>query len=204
MARFWTSDEHFDHHNIIGYTGRPHPNATMMNLDMIERWNSIVGVDDETWLVGDLTLHKRLDKIAMILSRLNGRKILVVGNHDWPFARNGQPRPERDAAYLEAGFEQIVHGQTETTVGGQRMVVCHFPYKGDHGESDRYANLRPVDEGLPLICGHIHEKWRVRDGMVNIGVDAWAGYPVTDAQIIAAVAGGNADCLPWTWPTPAV
>jgi len=32
------------------------------------------------------------------------------------------------------------------TVGNREVLVCHLPYHGDSGETERYAKFRPVAE----------------------------------------------------------
>ncbi|MFX9969596.1 hypothetical protein ABTP69_19195, partial [Acinetobacter baumannii] len=50
---------------------------------------------------------------------------------------------------------------------------------------------RPVDRGLPLLCGHVHDVWNTRDKMINVGVDQWDYYPVSAAQILDLVENSN-------------
>jgi len=46
---------------------------------IIEQWNSVVSPSDKVYLLGDITMKKEyLSSVA----RLNGRKILILGNHD--------------------------------------------------------------------------------------------------------------------------
>jgi calcineurin-like phosphoesterase family protein len=44
-----------------------------------------------------------------------------------------------------------------------------------------------VDDGLPLICGHVHEAWRVRGRMLNVGVDVNDFTPVSQEQVAEEV-----------------
>src|SRR5690606_33637800 len=99
-----------------------------------------------------------------------------------------------------AGFT-LHHGQVDLTVpGGHDVAACHFPYRGDWGDTDRYVEQRPVDDGRWLLHGHVHEKWRQRGRMINVGVDAWGGRPVDEETLAALVADGERDLppLPWT------
>ena len=56
---FFTSDHHFYHSNIIKYCQRPFHSVEEMNEEMIRRWNSVVGVDDTVYYLGDFSLAKR-------------------------------------------------------------------------------------------------------------------------------------------------
>jgi len=48
---------------------------------------------------------------------------------------------------------------------------------------------RPQDitEGYDFyLVGHVHEKWKFRENMCNVGVDVWDFYPVDLKQILKA------------------
>jgi len=49
---------------------------------LIEEWNKVVNKRDLTYILGDITMEK--DQHYYQLDRLNGRKIVVLGNHDMP------------------------------------------------------------------------------------------------------------------------
>ena len=82
MKETWfISDTHFGHKNILEYEKEHRPFNTVeeMNETIIERWNSVVKPKDLVYHLGDFCFGKSALAIA---SRLNGRKILVLGNHD--------------------------------------------------------------------------------------------------------------------------
>lgn len=70
------------------------------------------------------------------------------------------------------------------SVGGRKVLVCHLPYRGDSKDTDRYLAFRPIDEGKWLLCGHIHEKWRQQQRMINVGVDVWDFAPVSEETLV--------------------
>lgn len=47
---------------------------------LIDSWNSVVHKKDTTYILGDISMES--DKPYYMLDRLNGRKIVVLGNHD--------------------------------------------------------------------------------------------------------------------------
>ena len=49
---------------------------------LIDTWNKVVTKRDLTYILGDVTMEK--DDYYFQLDRLNGRKIVVLGNHDLP------------------------------------------------------------------------------------------------------------------------
>jgi len=78
---FLISDTHFSHNNIIRYEYRPFKDTNEMDEYMIEKWNSVVSDNDLVFHLGDVCISgaKRAESI---LKKLNGRKILIEGNHD--------------------------------------------------------------------------------------------------------------------------
>ncbi len=75
MNTFFIADLHFDDENIMNYESRPFKTVSEMNEKIIENWNSVVGDEDRVYLLGDIGNEK-------YVSRLNGIKYLVKGNHD--------------------------------------------------------------------------------------------------------------------------
>lgn len=86
-GRTWLyADPHFYHYNICKFTRhdgtplRPWDDADKMSEEMINNYNMLVHPDDRVYMLGDIAMtRKALDRS---LPRLNGRKILVKGNHD--------------------------------------------------------------------------------------------------------------------------
>jgi calcineurin-like phosphoesterase family protein len=200
VTRFFTADEHFGHANIIRYSGRPFASADDMGEALIKAWAATVGPKDEVWVLGDFALgpiYAALD-LAQLLP---GRKTLVPGNHDrcWPGHRKGG---EKWVAEYEAAGFRVVEAPVELRLAGRDVRLNHFPYVGDSRENkNRYALHRPVDAGKWLLHGHVHEKWRQRGRQVNVGVDAWAGRPVAEDELVRLIEAGPADKepLPWDW-----
>ena len=79
MRYYYISDFHFFHENMnTRMDKRGFESVKAMNEYMISQWNN---KNDEVVILGDLSIEKG-EKINEILRRLNGRKYLVVGNHD--------------------------------------------------------------------------------------------------------------------------
>jgi calcineurin-like phosphoesterase family protein len=47
----------------------------------------------------------------------------------------------------------------------------------------RFIDKRLEDDGNWLLCGHVHEKWKIKNKMINIGVDVWNFSPVSIEDI---------------------
>ena len=199
MSRWWSSDQHFGHTNIIRYCGRPFVDTDAMAAAMVDRWNDVVADSDEVWMLGDLVMNQLAVNLAAHVARLKGRKILVPGNHDacWQGHRKG---PRQVPAYLEVGGVHIADDPSPVVIAGQQLRISHFPYRIDTHHDLRYVEHRPDDDGGWLLHGHVHEKWRQNGRQINVGVDAWDFAPVSDDTISEMIHAGPAhiDCPIYT------
>lgn len=78
---FVTADLHFSDINIIKYENRPFASADDMNKAIIENWNAVVKADDKIFVLGDVSFDIE-EKTKEFISKLNGHKVLIMGNHD--------------------------------------------------------------------------------------------------------------------------
>jgi calcineurin-like phosphoesterase family protein len=92
-----------------------------------------------------------------------------------------------------AGFAEVHQGQTHVSVGNRWVLACHFPYRGDSHDHDRFVEQRPVDQDAWLLHGHVHERWRQRGRMINVGVDAWQCAPVDQSTLVTVIDNGAND-----------
>ena len=142
MIRY-IADMHFDDADIIAYDNRPFDSVNEMNETLAERWNRVVAPDDLTWILGDFCMGDS-DSWARHLSHLNGRKALIIGNHD-----NADT-----VAALRNMFEDVAEYR-EINDSGRRVVLCHYPILGFH---DHYF-------GWTHLYGHLHAsfEWNVTE-----------------------------------------
>ena len=186
VERFVISDTHFGHEstwakfkNPDGSSLRPFSSTEEMDEAMVERWNAKVRPQDSVYHLGDVVIAKR--NLATV-KRLNGRKILIAGNHDI----------FKNKDYYEAGFEEIrgvrvfvdkwvmthiplhpdsvthrfrvnVHGHTH---GGQVMRQCEFPELRHIMEPDprflcvsvEHTNYEPLH--FDEVEARIQQRWK--------------------------------------------
>lgn len=147
MKGVWlTSDHHFGHANLLTFTGadgdyfRGDRFSSVEEMDeyMVERWNSVVKPGDKVYHLGDFTMGLKRHSLD-ICKRLNGRKVLIRGNHD----------KLKLSQYAEH-FKDVrsVH-LLETGISGActHLVLSHVPI---HPHSLR--------SGWVNVHGHTHEK----------------------------------------------
>jgi calcineurin-like phosphoesterase family protein len=168
---FFTSDLHINHRAMLKYCpeARPFPHITAMNEAIVERFNSRVGPDDETYFLGDLALNCSASYLNGILSRLHGKKYLIIGNHDKKLVRKETPRK-----ILEAHFEWI-KWYHEMKVEGVRLILFHFPI--EIWEKKHYGSYH--------LCGHSHGGYPRKPGVLrmDVGVDTNNLYPYSINEI---------------------
>jgi calcineurin-like phosphoesterase family protein len=85
-AVFLVSDTHFGHAGVCRFTEsdgvtkiRPWTDPDEMDEEMIRRWNDRVRPNDKVYHLGDVVINR---KSLATISRLNGDKVLIRGNHD--------------------------------------------------------------------------------------------------------------------------
>lgn len=112
--KFYISDWHYGHKNVLGFDNRPFISIEQMNEELIRRWNSVVSAGDLVYILGDMFWCT--PKIAApIMEQLNGQKILVKGNHDrWHDSKFDKLFVKIDE-YMEIEDE------------GRNVVLCHYP-----------------------------------------------------------------------------
>jgi calcineurin-like phosphoesterase family protein len=115
---FVTSDTHFAHYNIIKYCNRPFSDLIEMHECLIKNWNDIVSPDDLVFHLGDFQMPSDFYILNKIVTRLNGDKILIKGNHDYL----------DDSAYLNAGFLDVCT-IWEGILYNTKFVMCHYQNK---------------------------------------------------------------------------
>ena len=193
MTRFFTSDHHFGHANIINLANRPFNTVNHMNEVMIEKWNAVVKPTDTVYHLGDFALGSIADTLPLA-ARLNGFKVLIVGNHDRIFKGESKKRIKRFDPEYRKVFQTIWKNGGALTISGINVLLSHFPYDSDSHGQDRYKEYRFKDKGIPVIHGHVHQKHQVSFSergtlQVHIGVDAWNFEPVPQETIYELIKG---------------
>lgn len=82
---FLISDLHLGHENSLNFKRadglplRPFSSVEEMDETIIDNWNKVVKPEDKVAVLGDVVINKKhLHKVG----RLNGKKSLIMGNHD--------------------------------------------------------------------------------------------------------------------------
>jgi len=164
MSVWFTSDHHFGHGNIIGYCDRPFGDAHEMNVKMSNYWNEVIMPDDIVYHLGDFSFHS--DKY---IDRLNGRVVLVKGNHD----------NKRHWKCFDLAVDGIALKLAEF-----KCFLTHWPIEVGWKYNHTSPELHLLDVYDFIICGHVHEKWKVKGKNVNVGVDVWDFKPIHVDELV--------------------
>lgn len=166
---YYIADTHFGHKNIFEIeTDRPGKDLKEMQEEMIKRWNNKVTDEDYIYILGDFAFKGKylsFDDIIDLLHRLNGNKILIIGNHDNNYI-------EKLKCYGIVAISDIY----ETYDNGDYVVMCHYPMEiWDHKH-----------HGSIHLHGHTHnsrnEDLKMKN-RYNVGC-MWFNYePVTLQEI---------------------
>ena len=133
---FFTSDTHFNHISILRFCNRPFKDIQEMNQSLIENWNRVVGKDDLVFHLGDFAFGNAA-AWNQILDQLNGKIILIVGNHDMKNMR--QAVVER---FEEVALEMYIE------IDKQPIILNHHPFLCYGGSYDNIWQL----------FGHVHTR----------------------------------------------
>lgn len=159
---FFTSDHHFGHKNILEYEkeARPFASAEEMNERLIDNWNSVVGNSDIVFHLGDFCFGKSNLDIA---KRLNGKKRLVLGNHD------NLPT----ISYLDY-FEKIYGA-----FFWKRCILTHIPVHPNNLGSRAFLNIHGHLHSN-LVTKEIDELWEVESNAGPIIIRRPFPQPIID------------------------
>ena len=173
---YFTSDLHFGHENVIRFDRRPFASAEEMDRVLIGRWNNKVSDADTVYVLGDLSWHND-QKTCEILSQLQGKKILIQGNHD------------RIHGQVRHFFEEVCPYKEVTLPGNISVVLCHYPIL--------FFNRHYY--GAYMLYGHVHnsKEWEITEqhktelqqqgvkcNLFNVGCMVRNYEPVTLDEII--------------------
>lgn len=176
MKTYITSDLHFGHKNIMKFCpitrARFKDDVVYMNQAMVKEWNDLINPEDTVYILGDVAFMSGSDA-GRLINRLNGRKILVEGNHD--------RKTLQDATFRGAFAE--VHKYLDITYNGHKIVMFHYPI----------AEWDQMHRGALHFHGHLHgntsglEKFRARD----MGMDATGMIATLMEDAIASALKGE-------------
>lgn len=162
---WFTSDLHLGHRAAIKMCERPFLTVEEMNESLTRNFNSCVKKNDTVYILGDIAHRTPVVEVNKMISKLNGKRILIKGNHD--------------RKYDEKLFEGI-YDFLEISIHGVNVSLMHYPMMS--WPKSHYGSLH--------LHGHIHSKVEYNqqqqsEGIrrYDVGVDANDYFPVSIEKI---------------------
>ena len=166
--KIWmTSDPHFCHNREFLYAPRGFSNVYEMNEAIVERWNSVVGIDDDVYCLGDIMLNDNEQGIKLLKS-LKGNIHIVLGNHD---------TDTRIDLYSNCWNVVEIELAIKMKYKGYHFFLSHYPCMTSNFDDDK-----PLKQRLISLCGHTHTK----DPLLH-----WIDHPIFHCEL------DTNNCYPW-------
>lgn len=177
--KWFTADWHLGHANIIKYCNRPFVDADEMNWSIVERHNEVVAENDETFVLGDVSLST-LEYILMYLSSMNGKLNILTYDfhHDYRWLKDSRSRA-LGAYRLPDNVELVDPIVILPDSCKWPIVLCHFPF----------AEWPRKHHGAIHLHGHSHGNHRAHGRILDVGVDNWDFYPVSLMTVMELMDG---------------
>lgn len=162
-----TSDTHFFDEHLLGidkFAPRPFENVYSMNNTIIQNWNNVVNDDDLVFHLGDIAVNytkpARLgdEQVFDILKSLNGRLVLIKGNHD-----------RRDLFKFLNNHNYEINGKNKFEFHDVGKLI-----KFDHNQlyMTHYPMMMGIAPQILNLHGHIHHYMIPSKNNINVGIDA--------------------------------
>ena len=165
---YFTSDTHFGHKNILHYTpkrcadigvvcqnidGKYVYTDTFTNMEIseedaikrmdcfiIDKWNSIIDKHDTVYILGDFSFYG-VEDTQRIFHKLNGKKHLVIGNHD-----GSGTSIQGWTTCKQMNLIDCKKSRFDFLNDTQRLFLCHFPM----------VSWWSMEHGSIMLHGHCH------------------------------------------------
>jgi calcineurin-like phosphoesterase family protein len=172
----FVSDAHFSHCNIIRYCKRPFASVEEMDEALIANWNNKVSNDDIVYHIGDFCFGKP----EYYLSKLNGEKHLLLGDHDKQIQGN-----LKGLAIVHR--EMILKLSLKIENENVQIILCHWCMRV--WPKSHYNTWH--------LFGHSHGGLKPRGKSWDVGVDNNNFTPLSlnDINTIMQTRPANFNCL---------
>jgi len=203
---YFTSDWHVGHEKVLHFDQRPFSTLTEMHETLIKRFNRLVPKHGITYFLGDMGLTS-VNTLKDIINELNGKKILVLGNHDGKIQ-----------SMYNAGFDFVTY-KAQLAYGKVIITLSHCPLTGVfredvtgmrgategecwHKETKFKHMFSFPDFGQKHLHGHTHcssinGKEIYTHNQVDVGVPAHNYYPVSFSRIASWIVSGVLPPIPY-------
>lgn len=162
--KYYISDTHLLHDNIIKLCNRPYDNMNIMIEDIIRKWNKKISAEDEVYILGDFSWYSKSEDTEKLFKSLSGKKFFILGNHDSDLNRS------TSLVWIKQ--------YAEIKDNGRKVILFHYPIEDWNGKY----------HGSYHLYGHIHNNigsiTKELPNRFNVGVDVNNFEPMTLDELI--------------------
>ena len=159
MTIYFTSDLHHSHKNIVDFTDRGKVTTKELHNEwLINVWNYTVAKGDLVYHMGDLSFATKYSEISEFVSRLNGRIVLLKGNHD----REVNLQKLKDDNLIEDWHFYKEIKVPLSTGEVQHINLFHFSISSFHKQG----------YGAWHLYGHSHGNHKSEGKSLDVGLDS--------------------------------
>jgi len=166
---WFTSDQHYGHKNIIRYCHRPFSSVEEMDEKMIDNHNALVGEKDYIYMLGDFSFKGGKDIKSRYFDRLNGKKILIKGNHDGKETLKLPWESVYDVLHLKIKRHPGWHKDP------REIFLSHYSHR----------SWNKSFHGVGHLFGHTHSKLGPYFKSFDVGVDCTNFTPMILEDVFA-------------------
>ena len=166
MAFWFTADTHFSHWNIVKYCTRPFSSIEEHDETLISNWNYCIKGNDTVYHLGDFAFRNPIS-LEKITKRLNGKIILLRGNHD-----------KRIKGDLTSLFSEVKDVHLFTGQLHKEKVTLYLSHYAHRSWPSSF-------HGVGHLYGHSHGRLPPHGLSFDVGVDCWNFYPVSLEQVVS-------------------
>jgi calcineurin-like phosphoesterase family protein len=181
-ANTWvTSDSHFGHQNIVGFTKRPTDHEQVI----MEEWARAVPDDATVLHLGDLSYRNNGMFRHVYSKHLTGeRKLLIRGNHD----------KQGGSFYRASGFKLIAPFQMEYLPEGRKrpwiISFSHYPLKEGEYHGPNFVRIHGHIHNNGYGGKHAEEFIPFAAGQINVSVEQTHYRPVNLKALLEGYING--------------
>lgn len=166
---------------------RPFDNVDIMTDSIIDRNNQIVTDKDDIWDLGDFAYRCSSYQAYQCLSRLNGCRHIIMGNHDIPLRK--AYKAGLLTGLIKSGKLEIIGGETAIfdntlsiskmlTINGRKIFMSHYSCR----------TWPSAFRNSIMLYGHSHGNLpEPYCKSFDVGVDSHNFYPWSEDEIFSKV-----------------
>ena len=178
---YFSADLHLGHDKLSIYGERGFTTVKEMNEAIVNNFNKRIGPEDNLYILGDVVAGE-VEEGIRYLSRLNGKKYIIIGNHD---------KEEKLEKYKTIpGVTVLGFGYNYIYNKKKKFFLSHYPCCTENfsveEQDGKKVFTKPLSKLTINLSGHTHSKelWDDRTLSYNVAVDAHNMYPVSIEEIV--------------------